>query len=245
MTKLSAYDVKSQRRCKLFLIICLCLTMLVMTIYFTRQANSQLPIIQGIILNEAMTFEPFELRDHHNQVFTDKNFSDNWFLISYGYTHCPDVCPTTLMLMKQFSEQLITFDHTKQIKLLFYTIDPLRDTQQVMQQYMNYFGDNFIGLRPSANDLYLNFETNLALKYLITSSAVSTNLQTNNVDNAILDKSYQVSHGLTLYLVNPDGKLQAILHPKIDPFGKANFSVEQIYQDFIISRQYYRTNIKQ
>ena len=142
---------------KLLLMLCLCFIMLALALYLNKPAATTLPRIQGIFLDDALSFEAFELRDHHNRVFTDKNFANNWFLISYGYTHCPDVCPTTLMLMKQFGEQLNKFDNAKPIKLVFYTIDPLRDTQQVMRQYINYFGDNFIGLRVSDPASYLTF----------------------------------------------------------------------------------------
>ncbi|MCJ8320935.1 MAG: SCO family protein [Colwellia sp.] len=190
-------------------------------------------------MSDALPFREFELRDHHNQLFTNKELHNSWFLISYGYTQCPDVCPTTLMLMKQFSEKLNQFDDATPVKLIFYTIDPLRDTQQILMQYMHYFGDNFIGLRPSDNDSYLNFEGNLALKYLIKKPTLSASNQANNSDNSDKKTSHQVSHGLTLYLVNPEGKLQAIFQPETDPFGRANFTVDQIYQDFIISRQYY------
>lgn len=247
MIKQNSDDGARLSRFKLLLMMLFISLLLAIEVFLNGLTDRELPTIQGTLLSSALAFEAFELHDHHNQVFTNKNFSNNWFLISYGYTQCPDVCPTTLMLMKQFSERLNLFDNTNQVKLIFYTIDPLRDTQQVLMQYMNYFGDNFIGLRPNDNDSYLNFEQTLALKYLIKSSGLLVNNQINNSDKSShfrKENSYQVSHGLTLYLINPEGKLQAILQPKIDPFGVANFTVEQIYQDFIISRQYYQRKIK-
>lgn len=247
MAKLSPDKSASLSKVKILLLTCFGIVMLITMFFLSNKIESKLPTIQGVLLKNALPFEQFELTDHHNQVFTDRDFSNNWSLISYGYTQCPDVCPTTLMLMKRFNEKLKHFDNMNQIKLLFYTIDPLRDTQQVMQEYMSYFGDNFIGLRPNNNDSYLNFEQNLALKYQIKNpSSLANNLIGNSTKTnySLKQSSYQVSHGLTLYLVNPEGNLQAILQPKVNPFGLANFTVAQIYQDFIISRQYYLKHIK-
>ena len=59
------------------------------------------PAIQGVLLLEARDLPPFRLLDHHNQDFSNRDLLGAWHLISYGFTTCPDVCPTTLAQLAQ------------------------------------------------------------------------------------------------------------------------------------------------
>lgn len=86
---------------------------------------------------------PFALTTTEGKTLTDKDLRGAPFLVFFGYTHCPDVCPTTLF---QISEILRALGPDAKIKALFVTVDPERDTPQLMQDYVGSFDPRIIGL---------------------------------------------------------------------------------------------------
>ena len=86
---------------------------------------------------------PFVLETGDNQKVSDQDLRGAPFLVFFGYTHCPDVCPTTLF---QISEILRALGPDAKIKALFVTVDPERDTPQLMRDYASSFDPRVIGL---------------------------------------------------------------------------------------------------
>jgi len=85
----------------------------------------------------------FRLEAGGGKIVTDADLRGAPFLVFFGYTHCPDVCPTTLF---QISEVLRALGPDAKIKALFITVDPERDTPELMQQYASSFDPRIIGL---------------------------------------------------------------------------------------------------
>jgi len=88
---------------------------------------------------------PFALTDQNGKTVTSDSLKGKPTLIYFGYTFCPDVCPTSLLLMETAIEKLGP-DTPKKVNLVFITIDPERDTQQLMKGYVENFGPTFTGL---------------------------------------------------------------------------------------------------
>jgi len=88
---------------------------------------------------------PFRLVDQDGRPFTDENLKGKPSLVYFGYTFCPDVCPTSLLLMETAVEQLGA-DAAKKVNLVFITIDPERDTRELIKGYVSNFGSTFEGL---------------------------------------------------------------------------------------------------
>ena len=90
------------------------------------------------------TGKDFRLTDHHGQVRTLADFKGKVVIVFFGYTHCPDVCPTTLtelaLLIKQLGKS------GEQVQVLFVTVDPSRDTPRLLAQYVPAFNPGFLGL---------------------------------------------------------------------------------------------------
>jgi protein SCO1/2 len=86
---------------------------------------------------------PFQLIAHNGQSVTDKNLMGRPFLVFFGYTHCPDICHTTLFEM---SEILRTLGPDAKIGALFVTVDPERDTPAVLKDYLSNFDPRIVGL---------------------------------------------------------------------------------------------------
>ncbi len=87
----------------------------------------------------------FTLVDQNGKTVTNDSLKGRPTLIYFGYTYCPDVCPTSLLLMETAMEKLGP-DALKKVNLVFITVDPERDTQQLMKGYVENFGPTLIGL---------------------------------------------------------------------------------------------------
>jgi protein SCO1/2 len=86
----------------------------------------------------------FRLTDHTGKVRTLADFRGKVVVLFFGYTHCPDVCPTTLSELSQAMKQL--GKDAARVQVLFVTLDPARDTPQVLAQYVPSFNPTFLGL---------------------------------------------------------------------------------------------------
>ena len=88
---------------------------------------------------------PFTLTDQNGHTVTSDSLKGKPTLIYFGYTYCPDVCPTSLLLMQTAIDKLGP-DAAKKVNLVFITIDPERDTPELMKGYVENFGPTFLGL---------------------------------------------------------------------------------------------------
>ena len=92
----------------------------------------------------SYTGSSFTLTDVNNNPITEKSFQGPATALFFGFTHCPDICPMTLNKLNIISEQLKK--ENKSLKVFFISIDPERDTPEVMRDYLSSFGDQFIGI---------------------------------------------------------------------------------------------------
>ncbi|WP_281560722.1 SCO family protein [Thalassomonas sp. RHCl1] len=184
---------------------------------------SKARLSRGTKLTSGLNLASFQLRDHHNRVFNNQALKGRWHLISYGYTSCPDICPNTLLLLTQLENKLKSGNKRPDLHFLFYTIDPARDSAEKLALYVAYFSENLTGIRAEEKDKARAFEQDLGIKAQVN----------NNSDNG----DYQVSHGGALYLINPDGQLQAVFQPLKDPFGNLAFDIDVLYRDYLWIRE--------
>ena len=90
------------------------------------------------------------LADHTGKTRTLEDFRGKAVVVFFGYTHCPDVCPATMLEIKQALQSL--GDEAKRVQVLFVTVDPERDTPQMLAKYVPEFDPGFIGLRGSPEE---------------------------------------------------------------------------------------------
>lgn len=94
----------------------------------------------------------FTLTDQDNRVVSARNFRGQVVLLYFGYTECPDACPTTLAMLRQALRSLGS--EAGAVRVLFVSVDPQRDTTSVLKRYVGAFGSQFVGLR--GDDAALN-----------------------------------------------------------------------------------------
>jgi protein SCO1/2 len=166
---------------------------------FQKSVNLAQPE-HALYYQEARVIKPFELVDHNNKAFSNESLQGKWSWVFFGYTSCPDVCPTTLQELNFSYDQLKAVSEDTQVLLV--SVDPKRDTTDKLAQYIAYFNQEFIALTGSHSTLF-PFARNLGLMYAITG----------NDDNETTD-SYLVDHSASLVLINPEGKIAAIFKPE-------------------------------
>lgn len=138
----------------------------------------------------ANTRRSFSLIDQHGQAVSDAAFRGQWLVVFFGFTHCPDFCPTTLFKLRQALTQL--GDDAGKVRVLFITVDPERDTPALMENYLKSFGPQFVGGTGSVEQV------------AAAARAFRTYFQK---QPAVADGSYAVDHSTHIYMVNPDGEL--------------------------------------
>lgn len=102
----------------------------------------------------------FHLTDQDGQPVTADDYRHDVVLLYFGYTHCPDQCPTTLAMLANALHAL--GPQASQVRVLFVSVDPRRDTTAVLKRYVSNFGPEFVGLRGGQTEL-----TRLAKRYRI------------------------------------------------------------------------------
>ncbi|WP_439113286.1 SCO family protein [Hydrogenophaga sp.] len=95
--------------------------------------------------------QDFRLKDHHGNVRTLADFKGKIVVTFFGFTQCPDVCPTSMTTMAEVKRLL--GDQGERLQVLFITVDPERDTQALLKEYMASFDPSFIALRPAPDEL--------------------------------------------------------------------------------------------
>jgi protein SCO1 len=111
----------------------------------------QAETFQGTDITGANYAKDFKLRDHHGQVRSLGDFQGKVTVVFFGFTQCPDVCPTSMATMAEVKRLLGT--QSDALQVLFITVDPERDTLPLLKAYMSNFDPTFLALRPELAEL--------------------------------------------------------------------------------------------
>jgi protein SCO1/2 len=132
---------------------------------------------------------PFVLQDGNGKPVSDKDFRGKYMLVYFGYTFCPDVCPTTLNAVAEAMDKL--GPAAARIQPLFITVDPKRDTPALVKQYVAAFGSSIKGLTGTADEI-----AKVAREYRVYFAEHRTGPGPND---------YSMDHSSVLYLMDPKG----------------------------------------
>ena len=153
------------------------------TLYFSHLS----PMSGEIAIGQALIGGPFHLIDQTGKPRTDTDFRGQVLLVYFGYTNCPDVCPTTLQTITNAMDKLGA-DAAK-VTPIFITVDPERDTTEVLKAYASNFHPRLVALTGSADEIAA-----AAKAYRIYYAKVGQ------------ETDYSMDHSSIVYLMGPDGK---------------------------------------
>lgn len=145
---------------------------------------------------------PFALTDHHGVRTDEAGLLGHYTLVYFGYTYCPDICPTELQVIGTALDLLTAQapDRISQVQAYFITVDPRRDDQAALAEYVPHFHPKLVGLTGSPDDI-----AGAARAYRVYYAQVASDDET-NVES---DDMYFMDHSNIIYLMGPDGKYLA------------------------------------
>lgn len=151
------------------------------------------------LLETPRNIGEFDLIDHHGNPFNPGRLEGQWTLVFFGFTHCPDICPTTMTFLNTFLESLEGTE-AQDPQVVMVSVDPARDTVQQLADYVPYFNPDFIGVTGEFLDIH-RFATKL-----------------NTPFRKVMDEdgSYQVDHSSNIVLINPRGDYHGFFRAPLD-----------------------------
>ena len=172
----------------------------VTTVVLSGRRDATSNAIEVSATGQPLVGGPFQLVNQDGQAVDQTLLNGKWSLVFFGFTYCPDFCPTTLGVLKAVKEQL--GDQAKDVQILFVSIDPERDTPQALKDYLSSdgFPEGVIGLTGTPDQVAA-----AARAYRAAYSKVGEG------------PGYTMQHSLTIYLMGPDGRFRAALAHDLGP----------------------------
>ncbi len=158
----------------------------------TVKQFSKNSLIAGTMISGSRKLSPFTLTNMLDEPFTHDSLKHNWSFLSFGYTSCPDVCSATIGSMHHIAKRLPA---TAKLQFVFVTIDPNKDTPAHLHQYFQdpqYNGTPFMGVTGKREHIH-------QLAAMLGAHVGEENITLQHIE-----------HGGAIFLINPEGKLNAI-----------------------------------
>lgn len=152
------------------------------------------------ILPQPRALPPLDLVDQDNRPLPRDFLRDRWTLVFFGFTQCPDVCPTTLATLAQMKKKLADLPAEQQPRVLLVSVDPERDTPAILKPYVTFFDPSFLGATGT-----LAATTQAAAAFSVAFAKVP-----------LPAGGYTMDHSAGLFVVSPAGALAAYASPPFD-----------------------------
>ena len=164
-------------------------------------------LITGKILVRPMEIDNFELIDQNNEAFNKKSLEGGWTVLFFGYTNCPDVCPTTIYKLAEIKNGIKEDLPSANFNTVLVTLDPDRDSSERLDEYIGYFDETMLGVTGTYENIQ-SFTSSLSVFYQRINK----------------EEGYDFNHTASIFVFDKDGSLFATMSP-------AN-TVEEIESDF-------------
>jgi protein SCO1 len=192
-----------------FALICIVALAGIVASALWRHSAAPVDLTTGTFLTPSRKLPDFSLIDQDGKVFGSANLRGHWSILFFGYTNCPDFCPTTLTTLAAMQKRLRAAKVPVLPQVIFVSVDARRDTPAQLAKYVPYFDPGFIGLTAADQP---------------SIEAVAKRLGVAVIIQPATDGAYTVDHSDALFVVGPDGRLAAIL--------TGPFTVETVQGDF-------------
>lgn len=160
-----------------------------------NRASTPAAAAQALVLEQPRPLPDFSLTDHHGAAFGPARLAGHWTFLFFGFTHCPDVCPTTLQTLARARAALADLPAAQRPAVVMVSVDPGRDTPEQLAGYVPYFDPEFLGVT-GPEDALAPLTGSLGVAYGYTPAADG--------------EGYIVDHTAAIFLVDPSGRLAAV-----------------------------------
>ncbi len=159
------------------------------------RAQSTVQVQTATVYPTPRALPSLQLVNQDGQLVDESWLADGWSVLFFGFTHCPDVCPMTLGILKQVVASNADLPEADQARMIFVSVDPARDTPAAIKTYVEYFGPAFRGLTGSAAQID-TFARAASVAYF--------------VGEPDENGQYPVDHSSALFVLNPRGQIAAV-----------------------------------
>lgn len=157
--------------------------------------HSQTPTLaKATLLQPARPLPPMAFVDQNGQPFGNEQLRGHWSILFFGFTNCPDVCPTTLALLSQVEKQLADLPEAQRPHIALVSVDPKRDTPERLEKYVHSFSPTFSGITGEQEAMH-EFALKMGVPVAFTE---------------LPGGGYTVDHSAAIFIVDPSGALRAL-----------------------------------
>lgn len=150
------------------------------------------------VLSVPRLLADFQLSDQHNRTFTQDQFRGSWTVLFAGFTHCPDICPGTLALLADVQKRAGI--SSEQLRTVFVSVDPERDTPENLAEYLTFFNSEWTALTGPKSELD-RLMASLELAYVRVPTGGG---------------EYTMDHSTALVLIDPEGRMRGYFSAPLD-----------------------------
>ncbi len=168
-----------------------------------RHSAAPVDLAAGTYLSPRRVLPNFSLIDQQGHAFGPAQLRGRWSLLFFGYTNCPDFCPTTLTTLAALEKRLRASGAVTRPQVVFVSVDAKRDTPAQLAKYVPYFDPEFVGVTAAGQPVIEDLARRLGVAVFLSAP------------NA--DGSYSVDHSADLFVIDPAGKLAAVLSGPFTP----------------------------
>ena len=217
-------DLKENSKANSILLISVAILSLIVGVWvsqklFTTSTVAAVPKnLEATLLDKSKPLTNFNLIDHDNAQFNLASLKNNWSFLFFGYTHCPDVCPLAMQVMRKvwLAPELKAKTN---LKMIFVSVDPDRDTPSILKDYAQYYNPAFIGVTGKADEID-KLTRQIGILY--------------GFDEPNKNGDYNVSHSGQIILIDPKGNMRAVFSPPLNPAS--------IVKDFVAIKKFVDQN---
>ncbi|MGX4729643.1 SCO family protein [Pseudomonas corrugata] len=153
-----------------------------------------------ILLPQARTLPDVKMTDQDGQPVAVDGLKGKWSLLFFGYTFCPDICPTTLAQLRQIKSELPK-EAVDKLQIVLVSVDPNRDTPKQLKQYLGYFDPQFIGLTASSIEDLQKLANAVSIPFIPADTS---------------KPNYTVDHSGNLAVIGPDGHQRGFIRAPLN-----------------------------
>ena len=178
--------------------------LIVITLVVVNRPPAGLQPGEVISTGQADVGGPFQLVDHDGRPVDQTMLEGKWSLVFFGFTYCPDYCPTTLAALDATKQRL--GDKARDLQIVFISVDPQRDTPQALKDYLSSdgFPEGVIGLTGTPEQVKAAADAYKAFYQKVGEG-----------------EHYTMNHSLTVYLMGPDGRFRTAVAEELGPANSA------------------------
>lgn len=183
----------------------------------TTTAQAMPPDVANHYIPDGRPVVGIQMTDQDGQPFTEARFKGKWSFLFFGFTHCPDVCPTTLLILKTVWDKLpAEARQAPEPQMIFVSVDPERDTPALLKSYTHFYNPEFMGMTGPADKLDI-LTTQVGALY--------------GYEDGDKEGEYTVNHSAQIVLIDPKGRFRAVF--------TTPHQVDEIVNGFVAIRDYY------